>query len=228
MRVFGRIVATISVIVCVFGGVLVYEGWKERKLAANSTPDAVAVDLAKLEAGEKPASNHVKLGPHYAYYGEMVQISETRNGIESFKYIYYPIISSSHPDAKKLQEVVKANGGALAGVDDSKLPKLTNFVVLVKSYRFKSANEANNQQLIAQMDGVQGTIINDIESLESDEQNFIKGRIPTINFDKVLVLELDRKPKSSAFALMMMFGGIALLGVGAIGFIGGMILYMKN
>lgn len=228
MKVLGRIIFTISIFLCILGCAGAFGGWQERTLAANATMEPISVDLAKLESGEKLPGNHVKIGAHYAYYDNMVLVVETKNGFSTLQHVYYPIISPEHPDAKKLQEVVKENGGVLAKVDPSLLPDLSHFVVIVKSKRFKNEADAQKQDAVVEVNAVQGMVINDIDSLDSDEKKIIKEKIPSINFDKVLILEANRKPSSMNFALALLFGGICLFSVGGLGFIGGLILYIKN
>jgi hypothetical protein len=228
MKVFGRIVAAVSALVCIFGGIGVYEGWKEGKLAAKSTPDPVAVDLAKIEAGEKPATNYLKIGPHYAYYNGLVYWEESKHGIKSIKYSYYPIVSPSHPDADALKDVTKKNNGTLGSPGTEPVPDVKNFVVLVKTSHYKSEADLNNLKPVVFIDGSQGMVINDIESLKDEEKKLIHDQFPQFDANKILIFELDRKPMSAATAQLMMFAGIGGLVLGAVGFLGGMFLRMRN
>src|SRR5262249_23115044 len=73
--------------------------------------------------------------------------------------------------------------------------------------------------------GVQGLVINVVSPLSSKEKDLIRDSFPSINFDKLLILEEGRTPTSALWSTSLIFGGIAVLlgGIGllGLGFIGG-------
>jgi hypothetical protein len=71
-------------------------------------------------------------------------------------------------------------------------------------------------------DSVKGLVINRIDSLDSEEEKLIKENFPSLDIDKVLILEQDRTPASLFKSMGMMAGGmlLALVGVGLF-FVGG-------
>jgi hypothetical protein len=231
LKALGKILATVGVFLGIFGAVATWGGWSERKLGANSTPAPISVDLAKLETGERPGNNHLKIGRHYAYYRDMVYSYQQTKGVPEtastpVNHAYYAIISPEHPDAKELDEVIKEHG-KLKDVPDEKLPKMNHFVMLVKTKRFKTEGDVEKQPSVVVLDGVQGLVINEVEPLKDDEKELIHQRYPSLDFNKVLILEENRKPMDPGLALTILLAGIGMLFFGILGFVGGIALSVR-
>jgi hypothetical protein len=73
-----------------------------------------------------------------------------------------------------------------------------------------------------------GVVVNEISKLTDDEKNLIKQNYPNIDFAKVLILEDGRKPKSAATATAAIVGGIAVLVLGLVGCIGGLVMMIMG
>ncbi|HVS35299.1 MAG TPA: hypothetical protein VMS17_06925 [Gemmataceae bacterium] len=72
------------------------------------------------------------------------------------------------------------------------------------------ANEDQLDQLYGRTQ-LEGMVVNRIESLGSDEKNFLLKDYPDIDFDTCIILEEGRKPSNSAMLFLMGGGGLALL-----------------
>jgi hypothetical protein len=231
MRILGRLVMVVGVLLCIGGGVLAWEGWKEKKLAANSTPNAVSVDLAQLEAGSSPNNNHVKIGPHYAYYRDMVYTYEEaadhqEHPTDKVTVAYYPIVSTSHPDAQELEEMVKNSKGSK--IEEKDLPRMNHFVLLVKTKKFKTIGDIQTLQPVVRVENVQGLLGNEVEPLDKGDKDLILQRFPNLNVEKVMILEPDRKPMDAGNAVTMMIGGGVMLLIGIPLGLGGLFLFIRG
>jgi hypothetical protein len=230
MKIVVRILFFLSCLMCCCGFGLAGWGWNEKKLGEKATPDPVAADLTKLEAGEPLTSIHVTVGQHYAFYGDRAVFSytEKKNSKEivgpetRVNYVFYPIVSRGNPDLKELPELEAKHGG-LTKIPEEELPTPTHFTVLVKTYRFKKEGDIP-KDTIRQEPSVQGLVINEVSHLDSNEKNLILQDFPTIDFNKVLILEEGRKPTSVASATTAMFAGFVILGLAVVSFIGTAIL----
>ncbi len=230
MKFVVRLLFVVSCLMCCCGFGLTGWGWQEKKLGDKATPDPVAADLTKLEAGEPLTSIHITVGPHYAYYkgrtvysfttkknGTTVEGPETR-----IQYAYYPVVSKGNPDLKEL-DALAAKSGGLSKIQEEDLPTPTHFIVLVKTYRFKKIGDIPNDS-IRQDPSVQGLVINEVSSLDAEEKNLILEDFPDTDFKKVLILEEGRTPTSVAGATAAMFAGIVILVVAVVSLIGTVVL----
>jgi hypothetical protein len=210
----------ISVLLFIAGGAASVWGWNEQKLADKSTAEAVNLDLAKIEAGEKVDNFHVRIGPHYAcYYATVYSERQEKTAgkvvSSSLTHAYYPIVSISNADVKILEPLEKKYGDLNKVPPDEEIPQPNHFVVLVKTSRFKKLEEIPDAPFRRE-ESVHGMIINEISSLAPKEKELIKQQFPTLNVDKLLVLEDGREPTSSGMRQMAMYGGMAgaILGLG--------------
>src|SRR5207245_11457351 len=62
----------------------------------------------------------------------------------------------------------------------------------------------------------QGLVINTLRPQGYKEKNLLKQEFPNMDFDKVFVVEENRKPSSWAWCATFQYGGVALIGVGLI------------
>jgi hypothetical protein len=188
-------------------------GMAEKSAAAGASMESVDVDLAKLEAGAMPPDNHLKIGPHYACYRDMVyQYSVTRGSKPTERtpvsFAYYPIISSAHPWAKQTEPLIKKYGG-LERVPKAELPPTSSFVVLVKTNQFNTIGDLPTQP-VQYRDSLQGLVINHVDSLTNDEKKKIQEEIPNVDFNKILIVEADRKPMSRSSTWFLVGGGLCM------------------
>ena len=176
--------------------------------SSGTSREAKQVELAELEQGEAPTNTHLRISSHLALYGASVyEYEESKyssgapSGSAKVNHCYYPIYSVEHPVMV-----------AFANEEEIDEAQLGTFAVMVKTKRFKTVNSIPDG--IDEAASVQGLVINRIGSLDSEEKKLVKQSFPTVNFDKVLILEEGRKPSSLLITLGMLLGGLALIVVG--------------
>jgi hypothetical protein len=128
-------------------------------------------------------------------------------------HCFYPIISTAHPSLQQLKEIADKYGGFDKIPDDVELPAIEHFAVIVKTERFKNAGEipAVPQR---REERVQGLVINTLRPLGYKEKNLLKEEFPSMDFDKVQVVEEGRKPSSWTWCATFLYGGAGLIGLG--------------
>jgi len=205
----------------IVGGVVAFMGGQEFLVSHGTTTEAVNVDLAKLEAGEELENNHARIGEHTAIYAGSVYAYETskydnstpRNSTK-VSYCFYPILSSSHSFMQRLVELEEEYGSLEEVPENVEFPEIKDFTVLVKTKSFKTVGSIPDG--IADRPSIQGLVINQIDSLDSEEEELLLSSFPGLDMDKVLILEDGRTPASLGKSLGMTLGGglISLLGLG--------------
>lgn len=204
------------------GGMLAYFGVQECRVGWGTSSQPESVSLAELEAGKRPANNHLLIQEHLAVFPQTVY-SYSRGKYESgppgpnssVNYCYYPIISSEHVFTKQLKQMAEA----VARGQEVEPNPLADFTVLVKTKRFSTIGAIPEQFSLE--DQVQGLVVNQIASLKDDEKNLITSQFPAVNIDKVLILDDGRRP-SVLIGLAMLLGGLVLSGGSVAG------LFMKQ
>jgi hypothetical protein len=90
-------------------------GAQEYWVSRGASEQPQDVDLAKLEAGERPSQNHIRLGKHLRLYPSLIYATpKNLKDIEDpfVNYSFYPIISPSHPKVAMVRiEDIAAAGG---------------------------------------------------------------------------------------------------------------------
>jgi preprotein translocase subunit Sss1 len=99
---------------------------------------------------------------------------------------------------------------------------------LVKTTRYKTVGSFPEVGIKDEGGGIQGLIINDVSSLNTEEKNLIKQEFPNIDFNKVLILEDGRKPTATGAAVVAIIAGVGMLGLGIVGVLGAIVLWFKT
>lgn len=206
------------------GGVLCFIGYQEYEVSRNTAAEPEPVNLVKLEYGIAPPNNHIEIGEHMAVYEALVcAYDESRFGSDEpgpetrVAYVYYPIISLSHPFLKT-PGLAPNNSESLYHEDGSL--RLDKFNVIVKSNRFGNVSDLPLTRLQKEK-GVKGLVVNRISSLGSEERELLQESFPKLNLDEVIILQENRKPSSSSTSFAMMGGdGLLVLVGGALLFAG--------
>ena len=199
----------IAIGLMVAGGFLAYFGYEEYKVGAGASADPVRVDLATLENGTPPPDSHLDIGPHWAIFPVWVGWGELET--DKLDYIYYPIVSETHPYNQAWDALLVQYGEQ--EIPESAMPQLTSLAVLVKSKRYKTESAVPAQW--ENVGSVQGLLVNEIESLKPGEEQSLRQAFPGLSLENVMILEQDRRPKSALLALAMMGGGVVVILFGA-------------
>jgi hypothetical protein len=207
-------------------------GWQELKLRDKSTDQPVELDLAQQEAepGKPLANYHVKVGRHNACYGAVVVSYQAKTfslgkpkPTSKVNYAFYPIISPTNPESNRLEEL----GHKANDLEKARTGPPRNFVVLVKTTRFKTLGELPSD-IIKPEDELRGMVINEISPLKDEEKKLIQQDIPKIDFNKVLILEEGRTPSSSVTAYGAMVCGGSCAGLAVLGVLGLIVMSVGN
>ncbi len=201
------------------GGILAFMGGRDLALSSQCSSDPVLHDLSDLEQGGEIDNPHIKFGEHVAAYGGMIyeyeqkegQGNAVHNGTKLTK-AYYGIVSLDHPFIQEYNKLAERenNGEEIA---DSEFPDFKNFTVLVKTKRYKTLGQMP-EDMLALEDGISGVVINQIESLDTEEKYLIRNSFPEVDIDKILILEEGRTP-NTLINIAMLGGGIVLIIAGA-------------
>ena len=209
---------------------MAFFGFEEFKVSQGTTAEAEEIDLAALEGGEISLENpHVRLGDHVVSYWDCIYQYSQKKGVSGepgpetmVNYVYYPVLSMTNPYLAEVEAFQKKFAESERPPTDADVPKITRLAMLAKTKEFSTIGEI--PEGMARMSGTEGLVVNRIESLSSDEVNLLQQGFAGFDPDKVLLLEVGRKPASMAKSFGMMAGGgvIALLGLGwlVMGFVG--------
>jgi hypothetical protein len=231
MKTAGRVVLALSFFMALLGCGLSAWGYAESQVGGKASAEPVAVDLAKLEAGQKATDNHIQIGPHYAIYdSSMYLLKQKKKGrfgraqdTDKIENVYYPIVSADNPEAKELERLEKQFGDLNDVPDNIDLPVPKKFVILVKTRRFKTVDDIP-LVFFRKENSIRGLVINEITSLTREEKNMIKEDFPDINFKDILILEEGRTPVSSETSLGAMVCGGSCCVVSSVAAVGGVVM----
>jgi hypothetical protein len=189
----------IKLIIAVLGGIIVFWGVQEFRVSQGASAEPVAADLAALESGQEPPNLHMQLGPHLALYPALVyEVTQSKYAsgdpgpTAKVNHCYYPIISPNHP--------------VVASEEPN--AQLEQFAVLVRSKRFKTIADIPDDS--REEASISGLVVNRVQSLDKEERKLILESFPSVNLDKVLLLEDGRRPASLAKSGGMIGGGLLL------------------
>lgn len=204
----------LGVALIVLGGMGAYYGYEEYSVGSAASDVPVAVELSALEAGEAP-DNHITVGSHWAIYPTAVGWGEQDS--DQLDYLYYPVVSESHPYNKAVDAVVAKYQGE--AIPEEEQPSLGSLGLLVKTKRFDAMSDVPEQW--GEEASVTGLLIHDIEGLKSGEKEILAEAYPDLVLDDVMILEEGREPSSATTALLIMLGGLG-------GALGGLVLSLRG
>lgn len=183
----------IVVICIVIGCMLVFFGYQEMRLSrvAKETPQTIkCADLAAKGPGDNA---HITL-TDYDFTNQFVY--QSKSGGATWQKVYVPAI----PQSGNLVELMKSHASP-------------DIKVIVKSAKVHSEADLN---ALAKAGTFQGMVVNEIDSLGSDERKLLTESYPNIDFAKVWIVEHARHPSGSGKVFAFMGGGttLAVAGVG--------------
>jgi len=192
MSIGARVKIGLIVVGCVLG----YYGFKELKL--NRTAQTVAQSLTCAQL--------LQSGP-----GENAHISMSDLLLCDFAYIYaeesgrwagawVPAVPMNGPYHTRVMELLEQ------GVPEREIPMPKNIGLIVK---LPDARGEDDVTTAAAQATLQGMVVNEIESLGSEEKRVLKESYPAVDFNACYIFEVGRRP-AGAGKLFGLFGGGAL------------------
>jgi len=208
----------LKIVIIVVGAFLAFDGFKEWKVSRGTSTKPDAVELSELEKSPDISNNHLKVGDHIAIYSDCVYQYEVKDGetgeptSEAKVYhTYYPIISHDHPHIREIDDMVEKYGD-VDKIPDAEWPELEKFTVLVKTGKFKTLGDIPDEW--KNFESLQGLVINRIHSLSGEEKDLVQSSFPTLDLEKLLIIEEGRVPSSGLKSGILMGGGAILILVG--------------
>lgn len=204
----------VKVLLVAGGAAIVWHGFEEHKVSRGTTAEAIDVKLADIEAGKISDNNHLKIGKHWALHTETIySYSQSKYDTgepgpnTSISYAFYPIISHSHEHLKEVYAywAKKEADPNFQGA----APTVRSFSVLVKTNRFDKLRDLPTDD--KEVDSIKGLVVNRIRTLDDDEKKLISQSFPSVNLDKVLILDDGREPSSATASWAFMIGGVLLV-----------------
>ncbi|MEQ8788043.1 MAG: hypothetical protein RIC55_17175 [Pirellulaceae bacterium] len=196
----------------IFGGVfLVLFGLGDLWFNLWSPADPTPVDLAALERGETTDAAYMEFGPHVALFPHGISSTRGEGFDAQLEYIIYPIVSASHSDYHQFANF------RFEGVDSfDNMPGFGSAAVLVLNYDYGHFLEV--PQEFETRESMRGMSAGNFDSLNSNMRNAIKKHFPGQQYDKMIFITENQSP-SLLRGILMLLGGLALIGVGAVMFL---------
>jgi len=209
----------IKLILIGVGGILAYFGFQEFQVSKNTGSEPVLVNLEELEkTKEIPDSGYLEIENaweainYMTYYYEYPEFAGTEEKPEyEVTHAYVPLISSNHPYSLALDDLEEKYPDGVE-IPEEEFPVMQDFQILLKTNDYKTLGDIPEFWVFHEK--LEGVVINKINSFESGEEDLIRQSFPNLDFNKILILEKDRKPSSSFKSFGMMGGGFALIIIG--------------
>lgn len=180
------------------GALLTFFGFNEHKLASAADAEPQTISAADLAANGPGDNAHVKMTGFWLLDTQSV-VEYPEHDQNKYNKIWAPVITAEDP---YVQEYMNSNPDLP--------PPAYNGKVGIILYS-KDINNDNEFLRTMESGSVQGLIINEIDKIEGEELSLLKQGLPGLNPDTVLVLEHNRKPKSTGTTMIMMVGGVILM-----------------
>ncbi len=186
------------------GGVLAFLGWQEWSLASGTEAEPRQISCEEL-GGQGPGDNpHVEMGD-FVFCDYYVSEGTNDSDIDRVWVAAVPFGGDYHV---RLMEASDEEGNIVGNV-----PPPTDVRVIVKSSKVSSEYEL---VALGDQETIKGMVVNEISSLKKDEKDLLRQGYPSIDFDKVQILEHARKPAGFGKVFAMLGGGLALVLVGGV------------
>lgn len=188
----------IAIALLIGGGLLTFFGYNEHKLASSADSEPQNITAADLIANGYGDNAHVNIKDFEMITWETIVLTP-EDSPNKFEKVWAPVIAFDDPYIQELQALPE---------DAQTVPPYKGQVALI----LYSTDIPGSGQLesVAMGDTVQGLVINEIDKLGGDELKELKKSL-SIDPDKVIIVEHNRKPKSTGITMLMMVGGVLLI-----------------
>jgi hypothetical protein len=195
------------------GAMLAWMGFEEFKLGRVASSEPQLITVAELESHGPGDNAHVELADFLL--SEQAFVYESREGSSTWTKIWIPALPLGGEHHQQLLLLVDNQG--MFTTDDLPLPK--SIGVIVKSSKIKNEKQL---ETLAAADTLTGLIVNEIDSLGSEERRLLAQSYPGIDLGNVYILEHGRKPAGAGKIFGFMGSGalLVLIGLGSF-FVGG-------
>ena len=197
----------VNVAMLVIGGVLLFFGGQEVILSSKAKSEPQRISLADLIARGPGDNIYLELsGLTPTLENSVVEYKKSRGGGEQkLTKIWMPAVPGN---AVAAPNAAPAGPGGLPFGGPANGQAKTRGAVQIVLYR-KITSEAEAAAL-AGRGTYRGMIVNDIESLGSEERNLLTQGFPGTNWDRCYIFEVDREPAGAGKKAVLLIGGAIL------------------
>lgn len=178
--------------------VLGWWGFKEYRLASGAKAAPQVMSCEVLGASGPGKNAHVTMNDFYMVDHFFVYAEKKRR----WEAVWVPVVPLNGTYYQELVALVEKEG------DQVELPAPKDFKIIAKFTTVQSEHDLIRE---GDKDSLTGMVINEIDSLGSDEKRLLAQNYPGVDVERCWILEVGRKPKS-----MMLTLGAMLLALAAI------------
>lgn len=186
------------------GGVLLFFGIQEIRLSSATDVEPQKITCAELSTNGPGENAHVVMGDFLLC--SFAFVYEEKNN--KWTKVWVPAVPLGGEFHQQLLAKIDAEGNLIG-----EPPVPTDVKVIVKSSDVSNSDELSN---MGDQDTLQGVVINNIESLGTEEKKILRESYPTVKFDECWILEVGRKPATMAKIAGLCGGGLALAAAGVV------------
>jgi hypothetical protein len=200
--------------ICIGVGCFSY-AWQDWRVSQGTADNPTAVEVKALEAGERPPQNYVLLGKHVRLYPLSVYVSpkrEERDKNPSVRKCFFPIVSVG----RLVEDIppVDRREGPPADRPPARAFQPPRFSVLAMTEEYKRLADIPTR--IAAEGGLEGMVVNSIYSLDPKVVALLREEYPSMDPEKIVIVEVGRKPGSPwMWIIVSCIGACFLFGVAA-------------
>lgn len=187
-----------AIALLVGGAVLTFFGYSEHQLASSADAKPQSITVADLVANGYGDNANVQLTDYWLLDSQSV-IEYPEGNESTYNKIWAPVITADDPYVQTYMNS-----------DPNQPPPAYGDKVGIILYS-KEINNDNEFRSAMAAGSIKGLVINQIDKISGEELKLLKQGVPGIDPDKVLVIEHNRKPKSTSTTMLMMVGGVLLM-----------------
>jgi hypothetical protein len=195
----------IKIVMIVCGVLLGIWSVKELLLSAGASEKPQELTCAELIADGPGDNAHIVLKDFVACPTWYIYKGASENG--PYEWVYLPALELGGDWHRKAVDVLEKEG------ENAELPAPDDIRLLLK---LNDVHTPTQLERVVEADTLHGLIINSTESLGAEEQKLLRQGYPGIDFSKCYILEVGRRPKSSALTAAATLGS-AVLVLGGLG-----------
>ena len=185
----------------VIGGVLVFMGYQEMRLSGIAKAERQEITAKELLQNGYGDNAHVKVTSILPVQSLYVYV-EKKNKWET---VWLPAVPMNGKYVEMLKQLPE-------DTSPENIPAPKNIGIILK---LTDARDEKAVDRYSQLETIEGLVLNEIESIGSDEINILKEQYPSVDFKKCLIIEPGRSPKSSGFIAGFIGLGLVLMGLAA-------------
>lgn len=194
------------------GAVLLFMGGREFMLARKTEAEPAKISCAALSKDGPGDNAHVVMSDFVFSLSSFVYEEERHS--KAYNKIWVPALPLDGPWHQQLKAYFAMDEAERAKVPE---PVPNDFHVIVVS------DEVSSDAALAKLADaptLQGIVVNEIESLSSEEKKLLKQSYPGVDLDKCWILEHKREPKGMMTIALFALAGLGAIGLGIVGFKG--------